>query len=44
MPKIEMKPTAADTLNGMPVTSSARIRLRQATGTCAMMMNVSIKE
>ena len=41
MPKIEMKPIAADTEKWMPVTSSARMPPAQATGMLRKTMSVS---
>ena len=38
--KIEMKPTAAETLKGVPVTTSANTPPRQASGTCAINIRV----
>ena len=44
MPKIEMNPTAAETLNGVPVRYRPRIPPMQATGICAMMTKVSMSD
>ena len=44
IPKIEMKPTPADTLKGVPVMISASTPPRHATGICAMMMKVSMSD
>lgn len=38
--KMEMNPTAADTLNGVPVTTRASTPPKQASGTCAI--NISV--
>ena len=44
MAKMEMKPTAADTLNGVPVTTRANTSPRQASGTCAINISVLTNE
>jgi len=44
MPKMEMNPTPADTLNGVPVDDQRKDSPRQAIGICAMMIKVSIRD
>lgn len=42
--KMEMKPTAAETLKGVPVITSANTPPRHASGTCAIKIAVLRKD